>query len=153
MPELPEVETVVRGLRAPLVGQRIQRMWHDWERSIHSPPPAEFAARVAGQRVRAIQRRAKYILIELEYDVLIVHLKMTGRLYVSAAADVQPADKWVHVRFDLDGGQQLRFSDPRKFGRVYLTAESENLLGHLGPEPLEAGFTLAQFRGRLRGRR
>ena len=143
MPELPEVETVVRGLREPLTGHVIQGMWHDWARTIHSPPPAEFAARATGQQVRGVQRRGKYILIELDHDVLMVHLKMSGRLYVVDKDARRGADRWVHVRFDLDGGKQLRFSDTRKFGRVYLTDDTAKLLGHLGPEPLNKTFTPA----------
>ena len=153
MPELPEVETVVRGLREPLVGRRIKSMWHDWERTIHSPSPQEFAARVAGQSVRGIGRRAKYILIELEHDVLVIHLKMSGRLYVASAEQIHDADRWVHVRFDLDDGKQLRFSDVRKFGKVYLTDDVSSLLRHLGPEPFDRAFTLAGFRNGLKGRR
>jgi formamidopyrimidine-DNA glycosylase len=152
MPELPEVETVVRGLREPLIGHTIQSMWYDWENTIHSPHSAEFSARIEGQTVQAINRRAKYILIELDTDVLIVHLKMTGRLYVADNDEHQTADKWVHVRFDLDKGKQLRFSDSRKFGKVYLTDDTSKLLGHLGPEPLEDAFTLDIFRSRLNGR-
>ena len=153
MPELPEVETVVRGLRAPLIGRRIERMWHDWAPTIHSPAPLEFAARVANQRVRALKRRGKYILIGLDHDTLVIHLKMSGRLYVVAVDETHDADRWVHVRFDLDGGRQLRFSDLRKFGRVYLTDDVERLLSHLGPEPLSADFTLAGFRVGMRGRK
>lgn len=153
MPELPEVETVVRGLREPLIGRRIERMWHDWAPTIHSPAPTEFAARLAGQRVRGLNRRGKYILIALEHDTLVIHLKMSGRLYVSAAGEEQEADRWVHVRFDLDNERQLRFSDMRKFGRVYLTADVERLLSHLGPEPFSEDFTLAWFRAGMRGRK
>jgi len=153
MPELPEVETVVRGLRAALIGRRIERMWHDWAPTIHSPAPDVFAARVSGQRVRALNRRGKYILIALEDDTLVIHLKMSGRLYVTAAADEHEADRWVHVRFDLDGGRQLRFSDLRKFGRVYLSGDVDELLSHLGPEPLSKDFTLAGFRAGMRGRK
>ena len=152
MPELPEVETVVRGLREPLLGRRILSMWHDWAPTIHSPPPPEFAVRVAGQRVRALNRRGKYILIGLEHDTLVIHLKMSGRLYVSGADEAREADRWVHLRFDLDGGRQLRFSDLRKFGRAYLTDDVDRLLSHLGPEPLSDAFTLAGFRDGMRGR-
>ncbi len=153
MPELPEVETVVRGLRGPLIGRRIATMWHDWARTIHSPGADEFAARIAGQTVSAVGRRGKYILIKLEHDTLVVHLKMSGRLYVADAETVNEADRWVHVRFDLDKGQQLRFSDVRKFGRVYLTNDLASLLGHLGPEPLSDEFTAAVLRAGLVGRK
>ena len=153
MPELPEVETVVRGLRAPLIGRRIVCMWQDWAPTIHSPEPGEFAARVAGQRVKALNRRGKYILIKLEHDTLVIHLKMSGRLYVAEADESRDADRWVHVRFDLDNGRQLRFSDLRKFGRVYLSDDVDRLLSHLGPEPLSDEFTLARFREGMRGRK
>ncbi len=153
MPELPEVETVVRGLREPLTGRHILGMWHDWAATIHSPAPEEFAARVAGQVVRGLGRRGKYILIRLDDDTLVVHLKMSGRLYVAAAEARHEADRWVHVRFDLDAGWQLRFSDVRKFGRVYLRADITDLLSHLGPEPLGDEFTLAHFQSGLRGRK
>lgn len=153
MPELPEVETVVRGLRGPLVGRRIENMWHDWAPTVQSPGAAEFAARIAGQTVSAVDRRGKYILIKLEQDTLVVHLKMSGRLYVADAASTNEADRWVHVRFDLDNGRQLRFSDVRKFGRVYLTNDLASLLGQLGPEPLSDDFTLTGFRAGLEGRK
>ena len=153
MPELPEVETVVRGLRGPLIGRRIQSMWHDWAPTVHSPGADEFAARIAGQEIRALNRRGKYILIALENSTLVVHLKMSGRLYVADAASTNEADRWVHVRFNLDDGRQLRFSDLRKFGRVYLANDLASLLGHLGPEPLSDDFTLAGFRAGLRGRK
>jgi formamidopyrimidine-DNA glycosylase len=152
MPELPEVETVVRGLRPSLVGRRIESMWYDWEKSIHSPTPAEFAGRVAGQTVLGITRRAKYIVIQLEHDVLMVHLKMTGRLYVAQRDESTEADRWVHVKFGLDANQELRFSDSRKFGRVYLANHPDVITGALGPEPLEDAFTPQVFAERLQHR-
>lgn len=153
MPELPEVETVVRGLSEPLIGRRVEGMWLDWAPTIHCPAPDEFAARLEGQRVRALGRRGKYILIALEHDTLVIHLKMSGRLYVTDADEEHEADRWVHVRFDLDGGRQLRFSDLRKFGRVYLTDDVDSLLSHLGPEPFSEDFTLERFRDGMRGRK
>ena len=153
MPELPEVETVVRGLREPLIGRRILSMWQDWAATIHSPNPAEFAARIAGQTITGMGRRGKYILIKLEHDTLVIHLKMSGRLYVADTAAEHEADRWVHVRFELDGERQLRFSDLRKFGRVYLTADVAGLLAHLGPEPFSDDFTLAHLRAGMKGRK
>lgn len=152
MPELPEVETVVRGLRAPLVGHRIESMWYDWENSIATPHPNEFEQRVVGQKVKAISRRAKYIVIELEQDFLLVHLRMTGRLYVADATETYDVDKWVHVKFGLDGGKELRFSDSRKFGKVYLSDSLEEVTNGIGPEPLGDEFTLEIFKERLQGR-
>jgi formamidopyrimidine-DNA glycosylase len=152
MPELPEVETVVRGLRAPLIGRRVERMWCHWGRTIHSPDPNEFAARIAGQTFRAINRRAKYILCELDTDTFVVHLKMTGRLYVTSDDAVHDADKWVRFGLQLDAGQQLRFSDARKFGRVYLTDNLDTITAALGPEPLADDFTPEVLQRCLQGR-
>lgn len=153
MPELPEVETVVRGLREPLVGRTIQGIWYDRAKVIHQPTPDAFAARIQGQTVRAITRRAKYIVCHLDHDVLVVHLKMTGRLYVAGNAVVNEADRWLRFRAQLDADQQLRFSDSRRFGRVYLAASMDEIAPDLGPEPLEDAFTVEVFRERLTGRR
>ena len=152
MPELPEVETVVRGLRAPLVGRTIQSVWYDWAKVIQTPSPEQFAARIQGQTVRAINRRAKYILCELDHDILAIHLKMTGRLYVVDKNNAQRDDQWVHIHFDLDNNQQLRFSDARKFGRVYLASTVQEIAPDLGPEPLVDEFTIAVLKERLQGR-
>ncbi len=152
MPELPEVETVVRGLRAPLLGRTVRAMWHDWPGTIHSPDPTHFAARIAGQTFRAVERRAKYIVCALDCDLLVIHLKMTGRLYVAPSDAVHDADRWLHFRLDLDNGCQLRFSDARKFGKVYLTDSLARIAPRLGPEPLADDFTAAALQARLAGR-
>jgi formamidopyrimidine-DNA glycosylase len=152
MPELPEVETVVRGLRAPLIGRTIISATLDWPRALVTPDPAIFPARIAGQPVRSIHRRGKYILIALDPDTLIVHLKMTGRLYVAPDEITHDADRWAHFTFQLDNAHQLRFSDSRKFGRVYLVSDPAEVVGGLGPEPLDDTFTLAAFRARIAGR-
>ncbi len=149
MPELPEVETVVRGLRDPLVGRTAQSIWYDWARTLRTPDPASFDARIAGQTFRAIERRAKYILCKLDHDILVVHLKMTGRLYVTANDVLHDADRWVHFYVQLDDGKQLRFSDARKFGVVALVASLEELSVKLGPEPLNGDFTLRYMHERL----
>ncbi len=128
-------------------------MWHDWPGTIHSPDPRAFADRITGQTFTAINRRAKYILCELDHDILVVHLKMTGRLYVTGRDTTDDADRWVHFRLDLDGDQQLRFSDSRKFGRVYLTNNIEAITGGLGPEPLSDAFTAGLMAERMAGRK
>lgn len=153
MPELPEVETVVRGLRPDVVGRVIQSVTWDWERTIATPTPDEFAFRVSQQAIHAITRRAKYIVMTLQEGYLLVHLKMTGRLYVSAPVVQSDADKWVRVRFALNDGRELRFSDSRKFGRVYWVHDVATITGAIGPEPLEADFTPQVLRERLAGHR
>lgn len=154
MPELPEVETVVRGLRPLVQGRIFQSAQVHWLRTLHTPPlPQDFAARLVGQQVRAVQRRAKYIILALDDDYLLVHLKMTGRLYVwPAASEVEDADeRWVRARLRFTDGDELRFSDARKFGKLYLTADLSSVLGKLGPEPLEDDFQPQDFIARLRG--
>ncbi len=150
MPELPEVETVVRGLREPLVGRTIQTVSYDRASVIHAPSPEQFIARIQGQTVQAITRRAKYILCQLDHDILAIHLKMTGRLYVSGA--VVDEDRWVRLRFGLDNGQELRFSDARRFGKAFLITDISDIAPDLGPEPLTDDFTLDVLRARLAGR-
>ncbi len=151
MPELPEVETVVRALRQPLIGRTIIGVRNDWPRHIGTPSVDELKMRLSGCQVKSIHRRAKYLVFTLtQGETLIAHLKMSGHLSVVDAN--LPADKHVHTVFELDNGQELRFRDPRKFGRVYLVHNPDQILGKLGPEPLEASFTPAVLQQRLNGR-
>jgi formamidopyrimidine-DNA glycosylase len=121
-----------------------------WPRTIVSPELDEFAARIVDRQVQAVRRRGKYVLIDLDKGHLLIHLKMSGRLLLVPASE--PLDEYTHTIFDLDDGRQLRFRDVRKFGRVYLVKSPEKVTGHLGPEPLEEAFTLADFQ-QLLGRR
>jgi formamidopyrimidine-DNA glycosylase len=150
MPELPEVETVVRGLRAPLVGRTVTDAWTDWPKAVKPSDMTVFNARIQGQTFRAIERRAKYIVCRLDHNIVAIHLKMSGRLYV--AAGPHDGDRWVHFRLGLDDGQYLCFSDARRFGRVYLAADIATIAPDLGPEPLADDFTVKRFRERLAGR-
>lgn len=154
MPELPEVETVVRGLRRPLVGQQITAVHYEQTKVIRTPSPDEFCARISGQVVRSIDRRAKYILCHLEDGILAVHLKMTGRLYVAdqPATEASGVDRWIRIEFQLANGQHLYFSDARRFGGVYYIHDIAEIAPNLGPEPLEDTFTPAVLTGRLQGR-
>ncbi|MGD8623277.1 MAG: bifunctional DNA-formamidopyrimidine glycosylase/DNA-(apurinic or apyrimidinic site) lyase [Anaerolineae bacterium] len=150
MPELPEVETVARGLRASLVGRTIGGATVRWPRTIATHTPAAFERQIAGRSVVSVGRRGKYVVLTLDEGYLLIHLKMSGRLRVVPAGEAQ--DKHTHTLFDLDDGRQLRFRDVRKFGRVHLVAEMEEVTGHLGPEPLADDFDLERFR-RLLARR
>jgi formamidopyrimidine-DNA glycosylase len=150
MPELPEVETIARGLRASLSGRIITGVTVRWERTIACPVLDRFKEQILGRRVRSIGRRGKYLVLELDRGYLLVHLKMSGRLYVVPAG--QPLEKHEHTTFDLDDGRQLRFRDVRKFGRVYLVDRPEQVTADLGPEPLAEGLTLEEFRRRLASR-
>lgn len=152
MPELPEVETIVRGLRPDVLGRTFTAASVLWSREVEGMAPEAFAARVAGQRVEGLARRAKYIVFELSDDFLLVHLRMTGRLYVALPGEMRDADRWLRVTLTMDDGRELRFSDPRKFGRMYLVAQPEWVLGTLGPEPLSDEFTPEAFQALIAGR-
>ena len=150
MPELPEVETVARSLREHLDGRTITGATVNWRRTIARPPAEEFVSQVIGRRIRSVGRRGKYVVIELERGYLLVHLKMSGQLQAVAAGE--PLDSHIRAVLDLDDGQQLRFRDTRKFGRIYLVDDPQEVTGSLGPEPLDEDFILDDFR-RLLARR
>ncbi len=147
MPELPEVETVVRGLRPGLVGRQALDAWVGWNKVLDGWTLDAFNQIVSGQTVRAIHRRGKYICIGLDRHFLVVHLRMTGRLYFSDLP--RGEDKWVRFTLALDDGRFLAFSDSRKFGRVSLTDSLAFLEDKLGPEPLT--LAPADFKRVLRG--
>ncbi|HAS82187.1 MAG TPA: DNA-formamidopyrimidine glycosylase [Verrucomicrobia bacterium] len=146
MPELPEVETVVRGLRdAALVGGIVRASRVSWARTLGGMPVPEFERRIRGRRIEAIQRRGKYIVIPLDGGLwLLIHLRMTGNLSVKQADE--PRDAHERVALVLEDQRELRFRDARKFGRWTLTDTPEVVLGPLGPEPLSAAFRPAPFR-------
>jgi len=146
MPELPEVETVVRGLcEAQVCGHRIRGVRVSWERTLSGLAVDAFAAGIRGRRLDAIERRAKYIVMRLEPPVwLLIHLRMTGSLSVKPAA--APRETAERAALILDDGREIRFRDTRKFGRWTLTDDPGVVLGRLGPEPLSDAFTVAALR-------
>lgn len=152
MPELPEVETVVRDLRElGLVGATITGVGVFWERTVAFPSAARFREGLRHVRVTGITRRAKYIVMDLSSsNVLIVHLRMTGQFHFEQAGRVRDAHDHIVLRFS--DGRQLHFRDTRKFGRWWLTDDPSAVLGSLGPEPLDKAFTLRLFQQRLAGR-
>ncbi len=151
MPELPEVETIVRSLQKTVIGQRIVRVVVEWPPMVQRSP-LNVLTELPGQRIQEVHRRGKYIVFSLSTGaVLLIHLKMSGRVYVCAAD--APPDPYVRVTFGLEDGREMRFRDPRKFGRVYLAPDASRVLGHLGPEPLDEHFTEEMFLVRINGRR
>jgi formamidopyrimidine-DNA glycosylase len=157
MPELPEVQTVVDQLNERLTGRRFAPgAAFLWERTAGYPDAQRFADRIAGRAVTGSRRRAKYILIDLDSGgLLVVHLRMTGNLHFADSAD--PPHRHLRARLPLEDGEELRFADTRKFGRLYLGDEAELAgvipLATLGPEPLAEDFTLERLRASLAGRR
>ena len=158
MPELPEVETVCRGLANAVTGRRI-------ERAVARRPdlrialPADLSERLEGRRVAAIRRRAKYILVELDDDtVVIAHLGMSGRMAITNGAEpAGPPGPHDHVLLDFDGGVAVRFNDARRFGLLTLSNRkslaSHPLLADIGPEPLGNEFNGPYLADALEGRR
>jgi formamidopyrimidine-DNA glycosylase len=152
MPELPEVETIKRDLWPRLVGRTITAIKVGWEGCVDRPSLRDFCDQVTGRRVEDVTRRGKFLVLSLSGDrTLLVHLRMTGSLRIK-----DPADPWeTHARlaFGLDDGRELRFVNVRKFGRLYLVRDPAEVLGELGPEPLDDGFTVDAFRALFEGRR
>ena len=148
MPELPEVETYVRELEPLLRGRTVRRAAVSWPRTIAAPGVAEFELGMAGRRFATFGRRGKFMLLGLEDGrTLIVHLRMTGRLLLTAP-EVEPG-RHTHVVFVLEGGDQLFYQDARKFGRLWLVPEPEVVLAKLGPEPLDEAASAAILARRL----
>lgn len=150
MPELPEVEVLVRCLRPSLVGARIRHCQVLRARAVRPETPEEVARRLEGKRVVRVERRAKYIVVDLSTDDspaagrVFLHLGMSGRVWVEVSGGPLP----VHAAlvWELDGGRRLVFSDPRGFGRCGL---DESVLTRLGPEPLGRTFNGRWLRVRL----
>ena len=164
MPELPEVETVARDLRGLVTGATITGVRVSWLRTLRSQDPAAFAAGVVGRTVLGTGRRAKLVVLDLDDGgAITIHLKMTGQLFVVAAA--APEDPYTRLVLAFADGRELRFRDIRKFGRVGLARrddETGDLRGELGgakgfkgfgPEPLDEAFSARVFRRRIRARK
>jgi len=167
MPELPEVETVRRGLEPVLAGARLARV-EARRPDLRFPLPDGFVQRLTGARIERLDRRAKYLLATLDRDeTLVMHLGMSGRFEISGAraaerpgnfALAQPPDpKHAHIVFETDAGAQVTFYDPRRFGYMDLI-ETAALAAHhwfaaLGPEPLGCGFDAAYLAAAFAGRR
>ena len=142
MPELPEVETVCRGLRPKLIGQTFIQVIQN-RPNLRIPFPENMVSRLTGKKVERINRRAKYIIIDLSsHESLIIHLGMSGRIVMHD--DIPETQKHDHMILDTDAGTRIIFNDPRRFGMVDLwdTKDIENhrFFSHLGPEPLGNQF-------------
>jgi len=149
MPELPEVETIARSLRAGkdgqpgIIGLAIEGADLLWERTLAQPSPAEFTSRIAGQRVESVGRRGKFLILSLSRDKLLFHLRMSGDLYVEDRR--QPVTPHHRLLINFVGSKRLVFNDVRKFGRAWLTAFPAEVLIRLGPEPWDETLTPQAF--------
>ncbi|WP_119303005.1 bifunctional DNA-formamidopyrimidine glycosylase/DNA-(apurinic or apyrimidinic site) lyase [Dongia deserti] len=156
MPELPEVETVCRGLAMKMEGKRLTRV-EQRRKDLRFPLPPDFAKRLTGRRIIRIGRRAKYMIWELDDETAVIgHLGMTGRMLLGQGwPDVlEPHD---HLIFQTENGWCLRFNDARRFGMMDLTPLAEldahKLLRGLGPEPLGNEFNGPSLAASLKGKK
>jgi formamidopyrimidine-DNA glycosylase len=150
MPELPEVETIVRRLDPSLAGSQILKVDLRWERSLAEPGSVEFAKRLYHQTIQRVSRRGKFIRLHLTVGQLLIHLRMSGDLDIKVG-EYSP-EKHDRLVLGLSGDRSLVFKDTRKFGRVWLTTDPDKVLGALGPEPLVDAFTAKVLFDRLHGR-
>ena len=156
MPELPEVETVCRGLAIRLEGRRLVRVEQN-RPDLRVPLPPDFPKRLEGRRIERIRRRAKYILMDLDGpDLLVVHLGMSGRMCLGEG-EAGPPGRHDHVRFFADDGTFVAYNDHRRFGLMNLVpadnVDAHPLFAGLGPEPLGNGFSADVLSAALAGRR
>ncbi len=172
MPELPEVETIVRGLNRKVIGLKVVDAWNDWPRTIKTHTLEKFRHEIKGREILHAHRRAKYIMMDLSGGkTLIIHQKISGHLLygkwkvdgkkvtpaMSGPIKSDPYNRFIRFILYLSNGYMLGLSDVRRFGKVFLgdTDKIENIneIGRLGPEPLDPKFTLAKFKELMRHRR
>jgi len=156
MPELPEVETIRRGLLTgsdsipSILNQGINSVSLYWVKSVVSPAPDVFTLELVDQVISDLDRRGKFLILNLKKNYLIFHLRMSGDL------TMQPADQPTHVHdrlsLNFKSGWKLVFNDTRKFGRVWLTNDPQNLLKQLGPEPFDPSLNPESFLNMLHSR-
>jgi formamidopyrimidine-DNA glycosylase len=152
MPELPEVETIARSLREG-IAERPSILLHQiikvkllWPRTLAEPQPSRVARLLTGRTIAGISRRGKFLVFDLGGVSLLMHLRMSGDLSVrSGSAPLEKHDRLVLWLEWKGNTHQLAFNDTRKFGRVWVTRHPEDVLGGLGPEPLDDALTPKQF--------
>lgn len=151
MPELPEVETIARGLANAVTGKTIEAATVFLPKVV-APEPARFVHLLCGQTVEGVGRRGKFVLVRLgSGEQLVIHLRMTGRLIVQAAGTVQ-AEPYTNVLLTFRDGVRLCFADVRQFGRMRLFGPEETWAADIGLEPLSEEFSFERFSGLLDGR-
>jgi len=146
MPELPEVETIARSLRESrgeyqpgILGCRIAAVDVRWARTLANLKPDQFSTRIAGKTVSTLSRRGKFLVFTLSPDTMLIHLRMSGDLRLESSA--KPVQKHDRLLLTFGNGTRMAFNDTRKFGRVWLLEDVQEILGALGPEPLSDNFT------------
>ena len=156
MPELPEVETIRRGLISgsgevpSLVHQRITSVDLFWPKAVASPDPLQFIQGLQQREIISLNRRGKFLLINLDHGTLIFHLRMSGDLRMQPAGE--PTQKHDRLQLNFNSGWKLVFNDTRKFGRAWLTEDPQKVLSGIGSEPLDPDLTPDKFHAMLQVR-
>jgi formamidopyrimidine-DNA glycosylase len=156
MPELPEVETIRRGLEREVVGKRIKSVEVHGTRTVRRQTKKQLISRLEGAKITGVDRQGKYLVLKLDSaELLVIHLRMSGQLLKAALKD--PVIKHTHVVISFTQGGQLRFVDPRTFGEVFVTAKDELTsvipeLADLGMDPLAEPISWVTFGQRLMAR-
>lgn len=168
MPELPEVETIVRDLNKSVLGQKIEDVWSDAKKIVKKPSFGKFKKEIKGKKIIKVRRRGKNIIFELSGDkILLIHQKMTGHLLwgkwqfqnkkwvalEKGPLSEDPMNRFLHLMFEFASGRQLALSDLRKFAKVELWDSNDfkksEYYKSLGPEPLEKSFVFDKFKAVL----
>jgi formamidopyrimidine-DNA glycosylase len=156
LPELPEVETIRRGLEREVVGKRVKTAQVTGTRTIRRQTKKQFIAKLEGAKINGVERRGKYLLLKLDTgDILVIHLRMSGQLLRTQAKDA--VVKHTHVVLTFTQGGQLRFVDPRTFGELFITTPDEltkdvTELADLGMDPVDEPQSWVKFREQLLSR-
>lgn len=139
MPELPEVETIKNEISGKVIGKHIKEVVLLWDGIVKKPSPAEFVSKLTGRKIRDLNRRGKYLLFGLNFaDTLIMHLKMSGSLLLNSDSTVP---LYTRAFLKLEDGTNIYFRDPRKFGRMWLVEDIDEVVGSLGPDAMSRNLT------------
>lgn len=156
MPELPEVETVMRGLEPAMMNKQISRV-QKRRADLRIPFPANIEEALEGRTVQSLTRRAKYILIHFDSaDVLVIHLGMSGRVLIIGDVSYEP-EKHDHLIITMNDDMRIVYNDPRRFGMIFLVSQgdmaSHKAFKEMGPEPLGNEFSAPILKERLKGKK
>lgn len=157
MPELPEVETVMRGLEPVLLGSKIKKIIQR-RKDLRVPFPKNMKKRLEGRKIINLKRRAKYILVTLDdRNILVIHLGMSGRVSIIPKNQDYNPEKHDHLILELSSGNKIVYNDPRRFGMIFIVPEQEQethrAFEHLGPEPLGNDFSGPVLSKKLSGKK
>ena len=149
MPELPEVQTVVNHIRPMIIGKQLMTVKPIWKKTLHNFNEDDIDGKNNNNEIIDVYRRAKFIIIELTNKIIALHLRMTGKLYISKKSTYP---KYARAVLEFDDNESLIFEDVRKFGRIYLYDDLKIIDSRHGPEPLDKDFTVGLFKGMIKSR-